>query len=85
MHMIVLATAYCLNGLTARGTPEEFGVIAVDPNIIPLRSRVRIHGWTYRAEDTGAYIHGHHIDVYMSSCREARQYGVRRIHINILD
>ena len=38
-----LATAYCLKGQTASGIPVRRGIIAADPNILPLGSVVRLH------------------------------------------
>ncbi|GGK20030.1 hypothetical protein GCM10010965_11300 [Caldalkalibacillus thermarum] len=63
-------TWYNINGITASGRPTQDGVtIAVDPNIIPLGTWVKI---TFpdgtvkkrRADDTGAAIRGRKIDIY---------------------
>jgi 3D (Asp-Asp-Asp) domain-containing protein len=81
--VIVTVTAYCLAGITALGTHTHPGTLAVDPRVIPLGSRVVIHGANYRAEDTGAYIHGHHVDAYFTSCDEAKTYGARRVKIEV--
>jgi 3D (Asp-Asp-Asp) domain-containing protein len=56
------------------------GVVAVDPAVIPLGSRVRIAGLpgTYVAEDTGGGIRGAHVDVYMHSRDAALQFGYRK-------
>lgn len=78
-------TAYCpcekccgpwTDGITAMGTTAEPGVIAVDPQIIPLGSVVLIDGQEYRAEDTGGAIKGNRIDRYMNSHDEALDYGI---------
>jgi 3D (Asp-Asp-Asp) domain-containing protein len=46
MHAAILflavATSYCDTGLTATGRPAVDGTIAVDPTVIPLRSRIRL-------------------------------------------
>ncbi len=71
-------------GLTASGRPVEAGhSIAVDPNIIPLGSRVWIdfgdgEGWhEYSADDTGSLVEGNHIDIAIGTHKEAlRQLNV---------
>ena len=81
----VTLTAYCncriccgrwAGGPTASGAMPEAGrTIAVDPDVIPLGSRVYIAGYgEYVAEDTGSAIVGARIDVYMDSHEEARHF-----------
>lgn len=79
-------TAYCpcekccgqwSNGITATGTTAQPGVIAVDPSVIPLGSKVVIDGAEYSAEDTGGAIKGYRIDLYMDSHSAALEYGVQ--------
>jgi 3D (Asp-Asp-Asp) domain-containing protein len=84
MFIEVIATAYCLAGTTFLGTQTEFGDLAVDPTIIPLHSKVTIHGYAYRAQDTGAYIKGRRIDVFMHDCDEAERYGVRKLVVQVV-
>jgi 3D (Asp-Asp-Asp) domain-containing protein len=68
----VLVTAYCLHGTTATGTSVHRGTVAVDPNLIPLGSLLLIPGYGYgRAEDTGAAVHGYHVDEWRPSCGDA--------------
>lgn len=92
--MACQATAYCYTGnRTATMTwPQAGRTIAVDPNVIPLRSRVyvtcnswpRING-VYVAEDTGGLIKGNIIDIYMSSREQAIQWGRRTVEVKILE
>lgn len=80
-------TAYCncsiccgkwADGVTASGAGcSEGTTIAVDPNIIPLGSRVDIDGHTYIAQDTGSAIKGNRIDVFISDHKRASDFGVR--------
>jgi 3D (Asp-Asp-Asp) domain-containing protein len=71
-----------LSGTTATGTTVGPGTVAVDPNLIPLGSELRIPSYGRgRARDTGGAIRGHHIDVWMRSCTAARRWGVRRLNI----
>lgn len=51
------------DGLTATGIPATTGVVAVDPEVIPLGSTVIIGGRRYLAADTGSAVKGLHIDI----------------------
>lgn len=83
--MTVLATAYTAGGYTATGRPATPGVIAVDPSVIPLGSRVYIPGVGIEvAADTGGAIIGHHIDICMSSEAAAVAWGERTITIYLI-
>lgn len=72
-------------GLTAMGTKARVGVIAVDPNIIPLGSSVYIPalGMTARAEDTGGAIKGYIIDIYFNTLTECNNWGRKNIDIYV--
>ncbi|SFS30276.1 3D (Asp-Asp-Asp) domain-containing protein [Marininema halotolerans] len=67
-------------GVTSSGTKVADGItIAVDPNVIPIGSRVYIEGIGYRvAQDTGSAIKNQRIDVFMSDLDKARQFGVKK-------
>ncbi|MEW6044992.1 MAG: 3D domain-containing protein [Bacillota bacterium] len=87
LQLVVEATAYsygCGNGdgVTATGTPVRWGVVAVDPQIIPLGSRVEIAGLgVFQAEDTGGAIKGSRIDIWMPSRGMALQWGRRTVTV----
>lgn len=75
-------------GITRSGTRARPGVVAVDPSVIPLGSRVRIAGLpgVYRAEDTGGDIRGAHIDVFMESRAAALRFGHQAgVLVEVLD
>lgn len=62
------ATCYSLTGSTATGTKAGPGSIAVDPQVIPLGSRLLVEGYGEgTAVDTGGAIKGHRIDVWKES------------------
>lgn len=78
-------TAYCCEkyrhicgtgtGLTASGLPVQPGMVAVDPDVIPLGSRVFINGVEYLAADIGGSIKGNKIDIAMETHQEADVFG----------
>lgn len=85
------ATAYTTQdpgcGLyTARGNRLRKGLVAVDPRVIPLGTRLYIPGYGYAvADDTGGAIKGHKIDLAYESRSEALQFGRRMIEVYILE
>jgi 3D (Asp-Asp-Asp) domain-containing protein len=86
----VESTAYSAasagGNMTYSGTLVRRGVIAVDPRIIPMGTRVYVKGYGYAiAEDTGGAIKGNKIDVAMQSLDECYQWGVRDVKVYILD
>ncbi|SDF40776.1 3D domain-containing protein [Sporolituus thermophilus] len=94
----IVATAYAPgphdNGkwgnLTHIGTQVRPGIIAVDPKVIPLGTRVYIefpdgHGMYAVAEDTGGAIKGNRIDIAMWTVAEAYNFGIQKVKVYILD
>ncbi len=79
------ATAYCFSGRTAMGHGVRRGLIAADPRVLKLGSRVTINAgpWsgTYLVSDTGGAIKGKRIDIWVPSCSEARRFGRRSVQI----
>lgn len=92
-QITVEATAYgadCAgcSGITANGTAlyEGARVIAVDPNVIPLGTRVYVPGYGEAiAADTGGAIQGNIIDVFMGTEANASSWGRQTVTITILD
>lgn len=86
------AVAYCYTGnRTYTGTwPQEGRTIAVDPEVIPLGSKVYVscESWPeingeYVAEDTGGKIKGNIIDIYMDNYSDCIKFGKRTVIIKI--
>lgn len=85
-QLTVRATAYALPGTTATGVGVRYGIIAVDPRVIPLGTRLYVPGYGEGiAADTGGAIKGNRIDVWLPSEAQAEQWGVKTITITILD
>lgn len=91
--MVVEATAYSTNqpslsdftytGINLRENPN---VIAVDPSVIPLGSKVYVPGFgTYIAGDTGSAIKGNRIDIHITDLQSAINFGRRKIEIQIVE
>ena len=85
-------TASCkgCNGITSLGinlkTHPNSKIIAVDPSVIPLGTKVWVEGYGYAiAGDTGGGIHGNKIDVFFPSKSQAYSWGVRTVKVKILN
>ncbi len=87
-------TAYCpcaeccgrlADGTTATGLPAGPGIVAVDPDVIPLGSTVIIDGMKYLAADTGSGVEGLHIDIFLASHEETVAHGVRTADVWVVE
>lgn len=82
-----VATAYCLRGRTASGSMVRNGIIAADPRVLRLGTKVNLgagaYSGNYTVTDTGGKIKGKKIDIWMASCAEARRFGRRTVSINV--
>ncbi len=83
------ATAYSLRGRTASGRPVARGLIAADPSVLPLGTRVRLEAgnWSgeYLVADTGGAVRGRKIDIWTPTTREAMQFGKRIVRLTVLE
>jgi 3D (Asp-Asp-Asp) domain-containing protein len=80
----VSSTGYALRGRTATGMPTAPGVVAVDPAVIPLGTRMTIPGYGEAiAADTGGAVRGNVIDLWFPSIALARQWGRRTVTVTI--
>jgi len=72
--------------ITATGIRARWGIVAVDPRVIPLGTRVYIEGYGVAlAADTGGAIKGEKIDLCMEDLNQALRFGRRMIKVYILD
>jgi 3D (Asp-Asp-Asp) domain-containing protein len=85
------ATAYCERGITRSGAKTRDGIIAADPEVLPLGSVVRIvaagdrrYERTFTVMDTGERVRGRRIDLYVRDCDEARRFGVREVRLEVI-
>jgi len=82
------ATAYCLKGRTAMGGSVRRGIVAADPRVLPLGSRIQLsagsYSGTYTVADTGGAVKGRILDIWMPSCVEAVRFGRRKVMVSRL-
>ena len=90
------ATAYTADSrwghATASGMYAKLGIIAVDPSVIPIGTKVYVEGlngasdYGYAiAADTGSAIHGNIIDLYMNDEGACDSWGVKYVNIYVLE
>ncbi|MER1989799.1 3D domain-containing protein [Solibacillus isronensis] len=84
-------TAYCkgCSGKTASGIDlkknPDIKLIAVDPKIIPLGTKVWVEGYGIAvAGDTGGSIKGNRIDVFVKTKKTALNWGRKNVEIKVL-
>lgn len=79
------ATAYTGGGITASGRAAQYGVVAVDPSVIPLGTKLYIEGYgTAIAGDTGSAVKGNIVDLYLDNYNDAINFGRRDVNVTIL-
>ena len=84
------ATAYSETGTTASGMQTRPGIVAADPAVLPLGSRIRVYdagaySGVYTVADTGPGLNGREIDIFIPDVAEAKRFGRRRVHVEILE
>lgn len=90
-RMEMRSTAYCLRGTMRTGVRVRDGMAAGDPSVLPLGSVVRVSHPDGRVigifviMDTGGAVRGNKIDLWFDSCREASDWGTRRVIAEVLD
>ncbi|MBE3035688.1 MAG: hypothetical protein IMZ70_01190 [Candidatus Atribacteria bacterium] len=89
----VVATAYYAgggglngDGVTATGLRARKGIVAVDPRLIPLGTKLYIEGYGQAlAADTGGWIKGDRVDLCFDSLDECYRYGRRKIYVYLVE
>ncbi|KUO76220.1 MAG: hypothetical protein APF81_10925 [Desulfosporosinus sp. BRH_c37] len=86
LTLTVESTAYTYTGnKTASGVEPREGLIAVDPTVIAMGSKVYVEGYGYAiAADTGGAIRGNRIDVFFPTLRQCIDWGRKSVHIYVL-
>lgn len=80
----VSSTGYSLPGHTATGLPVGWGVVAVDPSVIPLGTKMTIPGYGEGvAADTGSAVRGRDIDLWFPTLAQAQAWGRRTVTITL--
>jgi 3D (Asp-Asp-Asp) domain-containing protein len=84
------ATAYCITGTTASGMQTRPGIVAADPALLPIGSRIRVDGagsysGEYTVADTGPAVRGREIDIFIPDLDAAKRFGRRRVQVRILE
>jgi 3D (Asp-Asp-Asp) domain-containing protein len=87
--MAFAATAYSIEGKTADGTQTRAGIVAADPKVLPLGTRIRVEGagaydGEYVVRDTGRAVKGREIDVYLANDREAKVFGRKAVQVEVV-
>ena len=83
-QMTVQSTGYALQGTTATGIQTTWGVVAVDPSVIPLGTRMTVPGYGEGvAADTGGAVKGLVIDLWFPTREQALAWGRRTVTITL--
>jgi len=87
-YKVFQATAYCDFGVTFSGVVVRRGIVAADPQVLPLGSVIEVVAGTYSGiytvMDTGGLVKGHIIDIYMPDYEEAVQFGRQNVKVRVL-
>ena len=84
------ASAYSVTGTTASGMQARPGIVAADPAVLPLGTRIRVLGagsysGIYVVADTGRGISGREIDIFIPDLGKANRFGRRRVRVEVLE
>ena len=72
-------------GRTRTGIMAKYGIVAVDPRVIPLGTLLYVEGYGFAlAADTGSAIKGNRIDLCFQTKHEADTYGLKPVQVHIL-
>ena len=86
-------TAYCpchecsgeYGRQTATGRMARAGhTIAVDPDVVPYGTHVKINGVEYVAEDCGGAVKGNTIDIFFDTHEDTGRFGVKYLEVEVM-
>jgi 3D (Asp-Asp-Asp) domain-containing protein len=85
-----VATAYSVTGITASGEYTHRHVVAADPEVLPIGSRIKIrragrYSGEYVVADTGAKIVGRKLDIYLPSTPECVKFGKKAVRVKVIE
>lgn len=88
-RMAFEARAYSQEGKTASGTPSHEGIVAADPKVLPLGTRIRVsdagqYSGEYVVRDTGRTIKAREIDLYLANDGEAKRFGRKTVQVEVI-
>ncbi len=73
-------------GRTSCGMKAGYGVVATDPKVIPMHTKLYIEGYGHAvAGDRGSAIKGNRIDLGFNTYREAIRFGRKQVIVHILE
>lgn len=84
-----VATAYAQKGTTASGQLVHPHVVAADPDVLPIGSRIKIkragrYSGEYVVADTGDKIQGRRLDIYLPSTRACKKFGSKPVRVKVV-
>lgn len=90
LHGSYVATAYSVTGITASGEWTHRHVVAADPDILPLGTRLKIkragrYSGEYVVADTGEKVQGRRLDIYMPNTKECMRFGKKRVKVQVIE
>ena len=86
---VYTATAYSQSGITASGVVTARHIVAADPDVLPIGSRIKIkHAGRYSGEyvvaDTGRKIEGRRLDIYMPNTEKCLKFGKKQVKVRVI-
>jgi 3D (Asp-Asp-Asp) domain-containing protein len=86
----VKATAFSTDGVTKSGGTTHIGIVAADPKVLPLGTRIRVtaagrYNGVYVVTDTGSRIDGRKIDIFIPNRAAAKRFGVKIVQVHVLE
>ena len=81
-----IGTTYTSSGRKAVRNHDDYSTIAVDPNVIPIGTKLFVEGYGFAvAADTGTAIKGNAIDVFFDTRRESSKWAVKYVNVYVLN